>query len=302
MHYGTVSVTITQQYLDSLQNQSWFARMFRSSPETHLKVTDLTPLSGAAFFASVQQVMQDARPGEKAALVYIHGFQTTFEEAAQRAGSIGYQLKMPLTSFFSWPSRGRLAAYVADKNAADASASALADYLLSFVRESGAEKVHLIAHSMGNSALLQAVNRPAMQQAIAAGWLKFGQVILAAPDVDQGVFRTDAPELVRIADRVTMYASENDRALTLSKGLADYPRAGLVPPATVVSGIDTLDVSDVNLTLLGHAFVADEIVVLEDMGHLVTRNAPPRMRPRVRPAQDFWCLAMAQPKPQSRCN
>ena len=89
-----------------------------------------------------------------------------------------------------------------------------------------------------------------------------------------------------------MYASSKDLALTASSRLAEFPRAGLLPPPTLVPGIDTLDVSAVNLTLLGHSYVADEISVLEDMHTLIIRSQPPPLRTRVHQAADgpYWML------------
>ncbi len=77
-----------------------------------------------------------------------------------------------------------------------------------------------------------------------------------------------------------------------SKKLADYPRAGLLQPPTIVPGIDTLDVSTVDLTWLGHSYVATEIQVIEDINKLILYNDPPRRRSRVLPATDgpYWVL------------
>jgi hypothetical protein len=60
----------------------------------------------------------------------------------------------------------------------------------------------------------------------------------------------------------------------------------------VIPDIDTLDVSSVNLTLLGHSYVADEIPVLEDMNKLIFHNNPPNKRTRIRSAGNgtYWVL------------
>lgn len=96
------------------------------------------------------------------ALVFIHGFNVTFEEAAIRAAQIGFDLKVPgITAFFSWPSKGRLSLldYAADEATIDASAGKMTDFLVKFAQQTDAERVHVIAHSMGNRGLLGAMQR-----------------------------------------------------------------------------------------------------------------------------------------------
>lgn len=291
VHLGKVFVEIPRDYLQHLRGDSWLKKTWFKTDERGLLVRQPVPMDGTTFLADLQSELKPQLPNERVLLVYIHGFQTSFTEAAQRSASIGYQLKMPVTAFYSWPSKGAVAGYEADRNAAEASVDHLARFLIQMVRESGATKVHLIAHSMGNFALLQAMQRPLMQDALRTG-LRFGQVILAAPDVDADVFTRDATVYARYADRVTLYASSKDLALKASSKLASLQRAGGLPPVTVVKGIDTLDVSEVNLTLLGHSYVADELTVLEDMHTLISSGQAPAKRYRVRPvaAGDYWQL------------
>ena len=290
VHYGKVFVDIPADFLQSARNESWLKKLFFKGGESSLSVRNRVPLSFTNFMADLREEIGQNAADERFALIYIHGFQTTFDEAAQRAAGIGYQIKSPTTAFFSWPSQGSLAGYEADKNAVEASTDQLAAFIIQVVRESGASKVHLIAHSMGNYALMQTMFRPVMQKAIQSG-LRFGQIILAAPDVDTGVFVRDAHIYTDVAERVTLYASSKDMALVASRKLAEFPRAGLLPPAVVVPGIDTLDVSAVNLTFLGHSYVANEIQVLEDMNKLILHGDPPRKRSRVQPADNgAWFL------------
>jgi pimeloyl-ACP methyl ester carboxylesterase len=98
------------------------------------------------------------------ALCFLHGFNVTFADAAIRAAQIGYDLKVPgATAFFSWPSRGSVAAYPVDEASIEASERAITDFLVDFTAHCGAEKVHVIAHSMGNRGLLRALQRIAAQ-------------------------------------------------------------------------------------------------------------------------------------------
>jgi esterase/lipase superfamily enzyme len=93
-------------------------------------------------------------------LIYIHGYCVSFEEAALRAAQIGSDLNLQgAMAFYSWPSKGDLTGYLADSATIDASESFIREFLLDFYRKSGAERVHIIAHSMGNRGLLRAMER-----------------------------------------------------------------------------------------------------------------------------------------------
>jgi Alpha/beta hydrolase of unknown function (DUF900) len=91
-------------------------------------------------------------------------------------------------AFFSWPSQGTLGGYMADAATIEASEQDITNFMIDFVTHSGAEAVHIIAYSMGNRGVLRAVNRIAERAQQRSG-VPFGQVILAAADVDSDTFR-----------------------------------------------------------------------------------------------------------------
>jgi esterase/lipase superfamily enzyme len=268
MNYGKVLVDIPEDFLKA---PNWLD-LFRSA-ERRIRVRTPVPMDKDSFFGGMRAQLQGQ--DEHDALIYIHGFHTTFVEAAQRAAAIGYQLKMPLTLFYSWPSQGRTADYLTDLTLVERSQDSIAQFLIDAVKRSGATRVHVIAHSMGNEGLLRAMLSPLMQHAI-ENHIHFGQIILAAPDVDKDEFNEKAKVYTSVADRVTLYASSNDVALNLSKKLRPtLDRAGLMPPPVRAPGVDVVDVGNVNLTLLGHKYVAEEIHILQDMFTLIRDNRPP---------------------------
>ena len=99
-----------------------------------------------------------------------------------------------------------------------------------------------------------------------------------------------------MADRTTLYISDTDHALEASKWLHNYARAGLYPPITVMPTIDTIAVSDIDVTLLGHGYFAEAAPVLYDIKTLLQTNAPPDSRVRTRPmrtgsGERYWSLS-----------
>ena len=220
------------------------------------------------------------------------GSTSRFEDAAIRAAQIGYDLKVPgATAFFSWPSRGSVAAYPADEASIEASERPITDFLVDFAANCGAEQVHVIAHSMGNRGLLRALQRIAAN-AQTRGKVKFGQVFLAAPDVDRDLFLDLARLYPEHAERTTLYASDADLAVHLSSKLHDAPRAGYYMPYTVAPGIDTVAVPDFDIDLLGHGYFAQAEALLHDIYDLMRHNEAPAKRQRITAASHegtaFW--------------
>jgi hypothetical protein len=92
------------------------------------------------------------------------------------------------------------------------------------------------------------------------------------------VFRQLSAAYADVASRTTLYVSKRDLAVEASRWLHNFPRAGLMPPTLVLPGIDTINVTNVDLTTLGHGYVADACDVLTDMHVLITQGAPPDKR------------------------
>lgn len=273
--------------------KKWLRRDLRDDT---LRLQQVTHLEREAWFGELQQTMRDAKASGEAphALLFLHGFNVSFEDAAIRAAQIGYDLKVPgATAFFSWPSRGSVVAYPADEASIEASERAITDFLVEFAGQFGAEKVHVIAHSMGNRGLLRALQRIAAT-AETRGKVKFGQIFLAAPDVDRDLFLDLARLYPEHSERTTLYASDGDLPVHLSAKLHDAPRAGYYKPYTVVCDVDTIAVPDFDIDLLGHSYFAQAEALLHDMFDLMRLDAEPGKRQRISPATDgsvsFWKL------------
>jgi esterase/lipase superfamily enzyme len=197
-------------------------------------------------------------------------------------------------AFFSWPSRGSWLGYPADEATIQASGIQITQFLRDVATRSKAEAVHVIAHSMGNRAALESVREMARDAEGKAG-IPFSQFILAAPDVDEQYFRQFAREYARVARRTTMYVSDRDLAVFLSKFVhGDEPRVGFTPPVTIVRGIDTIDVGKVDTSLLGHSYVQKKWQLLNDMRQMLHEDLPPSRRawlePRGTGRDEYWEL------------
>lgn len=263
--------------------------------DDRLRVQEMLTQEPQHFYREIREAisMASREHGERPqALFFLHGYNVGFEEAAIRAAQLACDLSVPgATAFFSWPSRGSVVAYPADEASIEASEWAITEFLVEFAIRSGAERVHLIAHSMGNRGLLRALQRIAAD-AETRGRVRFGQIFLAAPDIDRDLFLDLAALYPEHSDRTTLYSSKRDRAVHLSSKFHDAPRAGYFTPYTVASDIDTIAVPDFDVDLLGHSYFAQAEALLHDMFDLLRHGAPPNRRQRIASrkaeGQSFW--------------
>lgn len=251
---------------------------FRENPERHVVLLKVEPVESSLFFDALQSTIResyDARTdvgGE--AFVFVHGFNVTFEDAARRTAQIAYDLNFPgAPLMYSWPALGRsgLLAYRSDAEMAKFSELDVAEFIAAVAQRSGARKIHVIAHSMGNRLVTGALQRvtPVLREADIP---RFNQVILTAPDIDSQTFKEEiAPKIVNSAERITIYASSNDVALMASSLVNRFgnPRLGQGGVDLTVfpeyQQIEVVDASDVDTSLFGHSYHADNRSVLSDI-------------------------------------
>lgn len=279
--YGVCEISIPEDHrVGRLEGPSWRRFEVRQDPEKHVVLLDLREHSGDRFFADLSATLRESPQNQ--ILLFLHGFNVSFEDAARRTAQMAYDLKFEgAPAFYSWPSRGALAAYTHDEATVEWTIPHLKAFLQDLAERSGAEAIHLIAHSMGNRALTRVLEQLAAIMADPAA-PSFSEVILTAPDIDADVFRQVAAAFRQAARRVTLYASERDRALLASHKVHGYPRAGDGGPnVVVVPGIDTIDASAVDTDLVGHFYYGDNRSVLSDVFY-VLRGHLPRERSMLR--------------------
>jgi esterase/lipase superfamily enzyme len=117
--------------------------------------------------------------------------------------------------------------------------------------------------------------------------------VLAAPDIDAAVFGDLVDRFHARADRCTLYASSGDLALKASSEFVGYPRAGQSGDGlVVVDGIDTIDASLIDTSLVGHSYIGDSDSILSDVHELILEDRPPGKRFRLDSAKlhnrEYW--------------
>jgi len=228
---------------------------------------------------------QDSRP-DREILVFIHGFDNSFESALHEAAMLRHDLafKGPVL-MFSWASRDLLDAYFEDESTIDWSTPHFREFLRHLDGRDFA-KVHVIAHSMGNRLLLRS-----LETCLIPG--KHGEMIFVAPDVDSDTFAEAVRNLKAQTSHLTMYGSRYDQALLSSQSLHRYPRAGLIGSHAIADGVDTVDVSDVDPTFLHHSYLVSATELENDVSALLSGQYPPgraRLHAVGQGANRFWQL------------
>jgi esterase/lipase superfamily enzyme len=269
---GVCQVTIPDVHqAGELEAPTLFRLEVQEDLQKHIVLRSVRRLESDLFFSRLDDELQSQGNN---ILVFVHGYNVSFEDAARRTAQIASDLKFAgAPVFYSWPSQADWWMYRTDEKNVKLSVDPLKKFLLDIAQRSGADTINLVAHSMGNRALtaaLKEIDVVATEQE-----QLFNQVILAAPDIDADVFKRQiAPAIVTKANHITLYASSKDLALVASRTFHNGdPRAGDAgDDLVVVPGIDTIDVSSGDSSLIGHSYYGDSVSVLRDIEHLLHGN------------------------------
>lgn len=244
-------------------------------PEKHVMLHDVVE-TGAERFDHLLRWGYSAETAPSV-LLFVHGYNVPFGNACRRVAQLAYDLKFEgVPVLFSWPSKGAVQDYLRDQEELLLSQIDLRDLLVHLARETPGKTRHVIAHSLGARGLVNAL--VALPPA-ATGEPWFRNVVLAAPDVNGRFFRQIADRVIGRTERLTLYASSNDQALKASSSIHGYPRLGEAGEALMVlDGMDTIDATNADTSLLGHGYYSSNAPILSDLYGLITSGLPPERR------------------------
>lgn len=293
---GVCQVTVPDSHQRGMVERPSLLRFeFKEDQRKHIVLTSAVELATNDFHERLSDTVR--KSPEADLLVFIHGYNVDFESAVQRTAQMAVDLPFEgVPVCYSWPSQASLVGYPIDETNAAWTTTHLRDFLLELCDKSGARSVNVVAHSMGNRPMTAAMEQIRWQRDEELD-TPFDRIVLAAPDVDADRFRRDlAPSLLEVADHVTLYASSDDQALIASKQVHGYPRAGESGPhIVVVPGVETIDVSGIDLSLLGHSYYGDNESMLRDLYEVVRARLPAPRRAMLIPLQQgdlpYWQLA-----------
>lgn len=319
MNYGTVDVSIPKTHrIGRLESPKWYLLEWQANPERHVVVQGVTELDEQTWLRSIRnRVGPDAEADlpttdtSRDILIFIHGYRTSWAESARRAAQFAYDLDFQgLPMLYSWPSRGDILSYTADESAAAWSAPHFTAVLKHVLAESGARRVHLVAHSMGNRVSTEALKVLALEKPDYPTPVR--EVVFAAPDIDRHTFQEFVTAFnAAVADfeaprmpRLTLYACGVDSALDLSRRVHRLNRAGDSRKGIVVAlPMDTIEVARRVIRTeshdsIGHSYFCSNSVVIADLVGVVLDGRTPTERaglaPKTTRGGPYWRLVGAR--------
>ncbi|MDX2203817.1 MAG: alpha/beta fold hydrolase [Hyphomicrobiaceae bacterium] len=221
----------------------------KEDPAKHFTVVDLRQLTRGEFLLNAARQMEAAQGFKDHALIFVHGYNASFEDALYRAAQLAYDMSFDgAVHLFSWPSRGEYAGYGYDRDSVDFSVSQFREFLRLVESNPRSKNIHILAHSMGARLAIDTL-LPSDTDPRRASVGKIKQVILVAADADQSVFEQRARRYPEVAKTMTLYAHADDKALKISVDFArGVPRVGGIVDGlpTIVAGADTIDMTGVD--------------------------------------------------------
>jgi esterase/lipase superfamily enzyme len=286
LSYGSVEVSVRHEPKMNKTESPAIFKFEKATDLTNFAIAEkILPLTKTQWLQELKFRAKEF--GEPGVLLFIHGYNVSFVEAARRTGQLTYDLAFPgPTIFFSWPSDAAVSRYPRDGRDAEnswvAAESVLSD--VTGLLPEGRGPVYVIAHSMGNRVMIGGLallleKSPRKRKAIR-------EIVMAAPDIDQETFSLNwMGKLLHTGPRFTLYASEHDLALGSSELIFGGKRLGIGGPSLfVTASMDSIDASEVTKEFfaLNHSYYGDKTAVLSDIFYLIRKQLQPKERPHLK--------------------
>lgn len=217
MSYARVDVSIPPDDSRKIGDIQWPASP-PGDPHREFVTASADYLDRPGFSAALAAVAKAKRRSK--AMVFVHGFNNRFDDAAYRLAQIVQDSKAPVIPvLFSWPSRGvvSLSAYEYDRESASQSRQSFEEVLDTIALSPGIKEVTIVCHSMGCQLTMEALRA----RSIRAGKIgaKVRNVLLVAPDLDVNIFREQMQQVGNNRPRFALFLSQDDHALKISKSI-----------------------------------------------------------------------------------
>lgn len=237
------------------------------------EVARLDFVAGDAFTTLLETVPS------KGILLSIHGYANGFESSMASFSKFLYRTGLDrLDHFpilFGWPSEQNPLGYLPQSRVALNCRSALADTIEMLGATARGRQVSVIAHSHGND-MLVAVAR---DRANANKTPRLDHCVFVEPDVDAQYLSREIDLIMQATERLTIYHSENDRALAIAGALFQDKRAGQIGVQFQgrqlgLEAVEVIDATDVAAGFMKHAPHVDAIEVIYDIRDAIEGRGP----------------------------
>ena len=197
-------------------------RAKRMPPDPRTEFAVIEPAvyqSDNAFIRSVNAALAELPPNDRDILFFVHGYNNTISDSILRLAQFIEDTDYKgVPVLFSWASAAQPMKYVYDMNSAMAARPHLLEASRLLVK-TNAKGADIFAHSMGSLLLMEAI--VVAEQAgkfNASGRLK--TVMLAAPDIDIDLFRSQMSLIRKGQHKLFILTSKDDSALSFSRRIS----------------------------------------------------------------------------------
>ncbi|NKJ78731.1 alpha/beta hydrolase [Rhizobium leguminosarum] len=243
---NAVDVSIPPEANRKVGQVQWPSRL-PADPLRDFVTISVDPLEGER---AGETWLKTHMPKSRRVLVFVHGFNNRYEDAVYRFAQIVHDSHADVAPVvFTWPSRGSIFDYNYDKESTNYSRDALEELLTRTAANPAVSDVTIMAHSMGTWLTVEALRQMAIRNGHVAS--KINNVILASPDLDVDVFGRQFASLGKERPHFTIFVSQDDRALALSRRISgNVDRLGQIDPSVEpyrskleAAGITVLDLT-----------------------------------------------------------
>lgn len=165
--------------------------------------------------------------------IYIHGYKVVFENPVLVASELWHFLGYEGAFIaYSWPSTPSRFAYIRDSDTSNGYARNLRLLIETIASKTDAESINIVGYSNGTRLVARALEQLALihqgksrEDTLRA--TKLGNVILTGSDLDRGAFGSYVADgMLNVCEHLSIYLSEHDQALGVSRFLTNRERLG----------------------------------------------------------------------------
>lgn len=287
--HATVRLTANRKYGDDLKDTT--------------KLIEVVSVSKTEFTQAVS--------ASDEIVLFVHGYNNSYSDVIRRASTIKADIAPEATIVsYTWPSEGAILAYGYDEQSTSIAEQNFKIFMQHMTSHVPAERINIIAHSMGSRTVLSYIDSLASRH-IFPEQVKFRNIVFAASDVAQELFQQKVENplvsnypISRYANHVTVYSSQYDRPLGLSKKLhGGGTPLGLAKPETLYlqPDVTTVDASAIDPArwyqrfsfATRHSYVFDKSAGVRDLALLLAGTPPsqrPGMKRKTRGSDVYWEL------------
>ena len=277
---GDLDVAYTRHRSDELKYASVDVRIPKGHRPGNVETSSTSPDARRHFTALNYSPIPDEkamvrelnrrllrRPAsQREIFIFVHGYNNNFAEGLFRNAQIVHDYDITsLPIHFSWASAAAFTRYLYDRDSAIIARNGLAR-TLRIAADTDASGIVIVGHSMGALVVMEAL------RTLSIGGRtnvleKIKGVVLAAPDLDPDMFRSQVDDISYLPQPFTIIVSRRDRALDISRRLTGGgPRIG--------SGFDIASLQNKNIQVLdisrvesgGHSSFASSNTLIKFLG------------------------------------